>query len=136
MMARLETKAEIEDVVSVLLRFKSGALGFVTADYISADRFELTISGTKAVARFDLQKGVSILRQGEKSFQSVQVAPNDYLKVQLEEFASCVLHGTRPEIGGGEALLPLAIIHAAIKSNKERRVVSTEEVLSQLSASA
>ena len=32
MLARLETRAEIEDVGTVLLRFKSGAIGFVCAD--------------------------------------------------------------------------------------------------------
>lgn len=129
MMARLETKAEIEDVGSVLLRFKSGAIGFVTADYISADRFELTVSGTKAIARFNLQSGVSLLKQGEKNFSLLNVPPNDYLRVQMEEFGSCVRDGTSPEVGAKEAIAPLAVIHAAIKSNKERRVVSIEEVL-------
>ncbi len=136
MMARLETAAEIEDVVSVLLRFKSGALGFVTADYISADRFELTVSGTKAIARFDLQRGVSILRQGEKTFSTLPVQANDYLRAEMEEFASCILEGKAPETGGEEALRPLAVIHAAIKSNKERRVVSLDEILTQLPVSA
>jgi predicted dehydrogenase len=128
MLAHLETRAEIEDVGAVLLRFKSGAIGFICADYISADRFELTISGTKSIARFDLQSGVSVLAQGSKSWVAANIKANDYLRAQMEEFASCVVSGARPEVGAREALAPLAVIHAAIKSAEEHRTVAISEI--------
>jgi UDP-N-acetylglucosamine 3-dehydrogenase len=128
MLAHLETRAEIEDVGAVLLRFKSGAIGFICADYISADRFELTISGTKSIARFDLQSGVSVLAQGSKSWVAANIKANDYLREQMEEFASCVISGARPEVGAREALAPLAVIHAAIKSAEEHRTVAISEI--------
>ena len=49
---RLETGPEIEDVTAVLMRFKSGAIGYVAADYISPRRFTLALHGTKANAFF------------------------------------------------------------------------------------
>ena len=43
---RLETEPEVEDVTAVLLRFASGAIGYVAAYYISPRRFTLTLHGT------------------------------------------------------------------------------------------
>jgi predicted dehydrogenase len=127
-LGRLETKAEIEDIGALLMRFESGAIGMIAADYISADRFEVTISGTKGIARFDLQNGVSVLASGERTFRPLDIPANDYLRAQLDEFASCIVSGAKPEVGAMEAIAPLAVIHAAIKSNKERRVVSMAEI--------
>jgi predicted dehydrogenase len=130
MFARLETKAEINDVGSVLLRFKSGAIGFVCADYISVDRFELTVSGTKGIARFDLKTGLSVLMKGENTWRLVSDANSDYLLEELDEFARCVTNSSSPEVGAHEAIKALSVIHAAIKSNKEKRVVSMSEITS------
>ena len=72
---------------------------------------------------------MSTLEQGSRTRVPVNLKANDYLRAQLEEFATCILSGTRPEVGAKEAIAPLAVIHAAIKSNRERRIVPIDEVL-------
>jgi len=129
MMARLETQADIDDVAAVLLRFGCGALGVVSADYVTADRFALTLYGTKAAAQFDLHAGLAIRPRGATAWQPLAVTPNDYVRAELEEFADCIRLGTRPEVGGREALVALAVVHAAIRSATTKQVVRLDEVL-------
>jgi predicted dehydrogenase len=122
--ARLETRAEIPDLASVLITLESGALASVTADYISADRFRLSLYGTKAVATFDLAEGLSLQRRGQDKAEPVSITANDYLRAEIEEFAQCILHGGVPEVGGREAMAALAVVRAAIDSAATGRPVS------------
>jgi len=129
MMARLATPADIDDVATALLRFGCGALGVITADYVTANRFALTLYGTKAAAQFDLHDGLTIRWRGTAVWQPLMVTPNDYVRAEIEEFADCIRRGTPPEVGGHEAIVALAVVHAAIRSAATKRVVSLDEVL-------
>jgi predicted dehydrogenase len=122
--ARLETRAEIPDLASVLITLESGALASVTADYISADRFRLSLYGTKAIATFDLAEGLSLQRRGQDKAEPVSITANDYLRAEIEEFAQCILHGGVAEVGGREAMAALAVVRAAIDSAASGRPVS------------
>jgi|SRR5262245_38297879 len=113
---RLETAAEIDDVASVVITFASGAVATVTADYITADRFRLSLYGTRAIATFDLAEGLTLQRRGEATGGRLAIEPNDYLRTEIEEFAGCILDGRRPEVGGAEAMAALAVVRAAIDS--------------------
>jgi predicted dehydrogenase len=125
---RLEVEPEIEDVTALLMRFESGAVGYVAADYISPRRFELTLHGTKANAFFDIDNdGLRIQREGETKPSPVEFGPSDHLLAELEEFAECALGGKMPEVGGEEGLLPLAVVLAAQRSSKEGRSVPLSE---------
>ena len=64
--SRLETEPYVEDVTALLMRFRSGAVGYVAADYISPRRFTLAVHGTKANAYFDMDNdGLRLQRTGE-----------------------------------------------------------------------
>tara|TARA_R110002110_G_scaffold2756_5_gene13424 strand:- start:36235 stop:37242 length:1008 start_codon:yes stop_codon:yes gene_type:complete len=127
---RLETEPEIEDVTALLMQFKSGAVGYVAADYISPRRFTLSIHGTKANAFFDMDNdGLRIQRTGETAPSPVEYAPADHLLVELEDFADAVTEGRKPEIDGRDGLFPLAVVLAAAKSSNERRSVPLAEIL-------
>jgi predicted dehydrogenase len=121
--ARLETEAEIEDLASVLIAFESGAIATVTADYITAERFRLSLFGSKGIATFDLTEGLSLQKRGESMRTVVPVQPNDYIREEVEEFAHCIVDGTLPEVGGREALAALAVVRAAIDSGASGRPV-------------
>jgi predicted dehydrogenase len=121
--ARLETRAEIPDLASVLITLASGALAAVTADYISVDRFRLSLYGTKAIATFDLKEGLTLQRCGQNKVEAVAIAANDYLRDEVEEFAQCILSGSLPEVGGREAMAALAVVRAAIDSAATGRPV-------------
>jgi predicted dehydrogenase len=120
---RLETAAEIEDLASVLITFESGAIATVSANYITADRFRLSLYGTNAIATFDLAEGLVLQRRGESTGTLVSIAPNDYLRDEIEEFAACIIDGRRPEVGGHEAMAALKVVRAAIDSAAKGRPV-------------
>jgi len=127
---RLETEPEIEDVTTLLMQFKSGAVGYVAADYISPRRFTLAIHGTKANAFFDMDNdGLRIQRTGETAPSPVEYAPADHLLVELEDFADAATEGRKPEIDGRDGLIPLAVVLAAAKSSNERRSIPLAEIL-------
>ncbi len=127
---RLETEPEIEDVTALLMQFKSGAVGYVAADYISPRRFEITIHGTKANAFFDIDNdGLRIQRTGETAPSPLEYKPADHLLVELEDFADAVTEARKPEIDGRDGLLPLAVVLAAAKSSNERRSIPLTEIL-------
>lgn len=127
---RLETEPEIEDVTAVLLRFESGAVGFVGSNYCSPLRFDLVTHGTKGNAFFELNTdGLRVQKTGELERVSVDYPPIDHLTAELEDFADAIAEGRAPEIGGREALQPLAIVLAAGKSSAEGRSVRLSELL-------
>lgn len=127
---RLETEPDVEDVTAVLMRFGSGAIGYVAADYISPRRFTLAVHGTKANAYFDMDNdGLRLQRIGETKPSPVDYEPNDHLRAELEDFAAAIQGNTAPEIDGRHAMVPLAIVLAAKRSSAEGRSVAVSELL-------
>lgn len=129
---RLETEADVEDVTAVLMRFGSGAIGYIAADYISPRRFTLAVHGTKANAFFDMDNdGLRLQRIGEPKPLPVDYEPNDHLSAELEDFAAAVRGDGGPEIDGHKAMVPLAIVLAASRSSSEGRSVALSELLQE-----
>ena len=127
---RLETEPDVEDITAVLMRFESGAVGYVAANYISPRRFTLAIHGTKANAYFDMDNdGLRLQRIGETKPSPVEYEPNDHLRAELEDFATAVRSQTQPEIDGHQAMVPLAIVLAAGRSSAEGRSIELSELL-------
>ncbi|MBT6859215.1 MAG: Gfo/Idh/MocA family oxidoreductase, partial [Rhodospirillaceae bacterium] len=92
--ARLETKPDIEDVTTLLMRFASGAIGYVAADYISPRRFTLALHGTKANAYFDMDNdGLRLQRTGETKPSPEEFEPEDHLTSEMEDFAAAIRDG-------------------------------------------
>ena len=48
---------------------------------------------------------------------------------QMEEFGKCIRNNLEPEVGGEWASRSLAVIRAGVKSARERRYVSIEEIM-------
>jgi predicted dehydrogenase len=126
MSARLETVGEIADVAAILMRFVNGAIGHVAADYISANTFSLTVYGTTALATFDLNQGLTLLRRGQNRAEKVAFEPIDYLRAELEEFAVCIRECRQPEVDGLAAIQPLSVVLAAIESATTGRIIALE----------
>jgi predicted dehydrogenase len=128
--ARLETKPDIEDVTTLLMRFTSGAIGYVAADYISPRRFTLALHGTRANAYFDMDNdGLRLQRTGESKPSPEVFEPEDHLTSEMEDFAAAIREGAAPEIDGRQAMVPLAIVLAAGRSSKEGRSVALSKLL-------
>lgn len=128
--SRLETEPDVEDVTAVLMRFDSGAVGYVAADYISPRRFTLAVHGTEANAFFDMDNdGLRVQRTGQSRPAPVTFEPRDHLHAELSDFAHAVRNDTQPEIDGKKALVPLAIVLAAARSSATGRSVKLSEML-------
>jgi len=69
------------------------------------------------------------LEQGDTAPHHVPIKKNDTIVEQMEEFGTCIRNGTEPEVGGEWASRSLAVIRAGVKSARERRFVSIEEIM-------
>lgn len=128
--ARLETEAEIPDTTALLMRFASGAIGYVGSDYISPRRFTLALHGTKGNAFYDLDREeIRIQRTGETEATPVPFEPVDHLLAELEDFADAARAKRKPEIDGTDALVPLAVVLAAVQSSADGREIRLSELL-------
>lgn len=133
--ARLETKPDVEDVTALLMRFASGAIGYVAADYISPRRFTLVLHGTKANAFFDMDNdGLRLQRTGEAKPLPEDYERRDHLSAEMEDFAAAMRGHGPPEIDGDKAMVPLAIVLAAARSSEQGRSVALSEFLAELPA--
>ncbi len=124
MFAHLETAGAIADVAAILMRFANGAIGHVGVDYISADKFSLTVHGTDALASFDLTRGLTVFRRGQDAEERLAFVPVDYLRAELDEFALCIREHGHPEVDGLVAIQPLSVVLAAVESAATGRTVA------------
>ena len=129
---RLETEPDIEDVTTLLMRFESGAIGYIASNYISPRRFMLTVHGTRGNAFFDTANdGLRVQKTGESKPSPVDYPAADHLLAELEDFADAAAEGRKPEIDGTDALNPLAVVLGAVQSPKEGRSIALSEILGQ-----
>jgi predicted dehydrogenase len=124
---RLAVTAEIDDTTMALLEFESGALGYLGACYAIPNLRFVHVLGTRANVRWDRAMGLVLERESGR--QQVPVLENDTVREEMDEFAQCISGGSTPEVGGHEALAALAVIEAALLSNRRGRSVEIAELL-------
>jgi predicted dehydrogenase len=131
-LAQLVLPGDNPDVASLLFEHENGALSTLNASYASASEYYLmNIYGKEATAYYDLHRGLSVLKRGEKAPASVRCEKNDTFVEELEEFAAAVRGGPSPEVGGDYATMSLAVIRAGILSAREGRRVEVAELLAR-----
>ena len=129
---RLVLPGDNPDVASLILEHENGAISTLNASYASASEYYLmNIYGKTATAYYDMHRGLSLLKQGDKQPVGVPCANNDTFVEELEEFAAAARGGTPPEVGGDYATTSLAIIRAGILSAREGRRVEVAEILAK-----
>lgn len=129
-LAHLVLPGENPDVASMIMEHENGALSNLTASYASASEFYLmNVYGKEATAFYDHFSGLRHIRRGEKTVHAVAFEKNDTIREELEEFASCVRNGGKPEADGNWATHNLAVVKAGVKSAREGRVVELAEIL-------
>jgi predicted dehydrogenase len=118
--AQLVLPGDNPDVANLILEHECGAISNLTASYASASEYYMmNVYGKEASAYYDLFGGLRHLRRGETRPHAVEVAPNDAIRDELDEFAACVRTGARPETDGWWASRNLAVIMAGIQSARE-----------------
>lgn len=127
---RLVLPGDNPDVASLILEHENGALSTLNASYASASEYYLmNIYGKEASAYYDLHQGLRFLKRGSSASEPVRCAKNDPIVDELEEFARAVRGDGEPEMDGERGTRSLAVLLAGIRSAREGRRVTVEEVL-------
>jgi predicted dehydrogenase len=129
-LAQLVLPGDNPDVASLILEHRGGAISTLNASYASASEYYLmNIYGKEASAYYDLHQGLRFLKRGTTHADPVACTRNDTIVEELEEFALAVQGSGRPEMDGEAGTRSLAVLRAGIKSAREGRRVTIEEIL-------
>jgi predicted dehydrogenase len=118
------------DVANLILEHENGALSNLTASYASASEYYMmNVYGKEATAYYDLFNGLRHLKRGESKARPIATERNDAIREELDEFASCVRNGGKPETDGYWAARNLAVIKAGVKSAREGRAIEVDAIM-------
>ena len=128
---RLMSPVDIDDAVTAILEFESGALGYVGSNFATPRVFYLNVYGTEANVFLEAEGAkLSLQKKGSEEREPVDLGEIvDILLEEMEEFGRCVRDGTRPEVSGEEALRAIAAIEAIVRSSEEGRTIALAELL-------
>ena len=130
MTAQLALPGENPDVAGLLMQHESGAISTLNAGYASASEYYLmNVYGREMTAYYSLHEGLKVLKRRTTEAVPVPTQKNDTLVEELDEFAGAVRGKGKPEVDGEQALRSLAVIRAGVKSAREGRHVTVEEIL-------
>jgi predicted dehydrogenase len=151
---RLCLKTEIQDVGVAILQFDSGALGYLSSNYITPWVNYCNLYGTEANLYFTIdlparkpdetagQYGdtwnradqfseLYVKRKGEDQKRKLELELGEILREEVEEFTHCIRKGKIPETGGQEGIRSLAVILAAIRAARSGETVRLAGVLAE-----
>jgi len=123
------TTVPIDDATSILFEFASGSLGYLGTSWIHANRTStMTVHGTEAQAWHEADGArLFLARRGQPERNEVPLTPVDAVVEELAEFERCVREKTRPEVGGEEATLDIAVLEAIVESAATGRAVDVKK---------
>jgi len=132
-------KAAIPGVTSTLLDFESGLRGYLGSSYVSGFSHWIKVYGTKKNAFFSELGGLTLTEDSweegevrEKIAPPANVTPPmPTIVEEIREFVRCIRTGESPEIGGEAALHNLAVVLAAVESDKVGRPVEIASLLEE-----
>jgi predicted dehydrogenase len=113
-----------------LLEFENGILGHLTSHYATARAIDIRVLGTKANAIYDRVLGVSVRHDTRERVicETVPLVSNDPICEEMVEFSRCIRSGGRPEVGGKEATYALAVVLAAVESQRRGCAVNLHDM--------
>ncbi len=132
-------EVEMPGVTTTLLDFESGLRGYLGSSYVSSFSHWIKVYGTQKSAFFSELGGLVLT---EDSWEEGQVrkhvaapanvtAPMPTIVEEIGEFARCIRTGESPEIGGEAALHNLAVVLAAVESDKLGEPVELASLLEE-----
>lgn len=142
---------EHEDLLNALLKFESGAIGVLQANWLTPTKIrQLSVLGEKGLfvanyltqeltyyknanidVNWDSERNPSGVSEGE--MVRYPIAQAEPLRLELRSFFSSVAGGGPPEVDGRAGLRALQLAEALITSAREARVIAGEELTELLS---
>jgi predicted dehydrogenase len=113
---------QIEESVSVVMRYPDEKLATFNCSFGGADRATYTITGTRGSVTLDpayeyVEPITSLLRIGSKT-RTRHFAKRDQFAAELVYFSDCVVNDRAPEPDGEEGRIDIEIIEALHRSVK------------------
>ena len=132
-------KVEMPGVTATLLDFESGLRGYLGSSYVSSFSHWIKVYGTRKNAFFSELGGLILTddswEQGEVrkiiAPPADVTAPMPTIIEEIAEFARCIRTGDTPEIPAQAALSNLAVVLAAVESDKTSKPVEIASVLKE-----
>lgn len=119
----------LDDVTVLGLEFEGGAVGYVGTSPVVPYTTQTAVFGTGGAA-WSEEEGARLFRQGidDPVRHEESIGTLDPLADQMAEFATCVRDGATPEVDGPQALQVVAVLEAAIQSQRRRAIVQLSEL--------
>ena len=129
----LHAPTEAEDTSMLLLELEDGAIVYICNNYNIPATYFIKIYGTSGVIKYDgysrelSLRGKDIERMPAPT-KNILYKKVDALIEQMKEFGDCILKNTIPETSGSEAYDALAIVDAAMISQKENEFIDIGKI--------
>jgi predicted dehydrogenase len=129
---RIAGVGKLDDVTTAIVEYHEGPLAFLGTSMVIPDIARTAVWGTKAAA-WNEKDGERFLVQevGSKDWVEQDIDTLDTVRDELEEFASNVRTGSKPETGGHEAMEATAILEGVVESAATGTFVDLDEVRSR-----
>jgi predicted dehydrogenase len=117
------------DTTTAILELANGVPVSLNSYYVTPDTYFYRIYGTTGVIECGLSE-VRIRRtDGKVELHELGIEGLESYELQMEEFGTCIVNGTRPETGGEEGLHNLAVIEAMIRSIDSGNSIYIDDIL-------
>lgn len=117
---------KFEDYAQIMLTFESGKSAFIESNWLTPYKTRtLVITGSKAIIKLDYISQELAIEDARETMQP-RYAWQEPLKLELENFANCILKKEKPLITGMDGLKALQIAEAALKSSATGKVIKPE----------
>ncbi|MFQ5912530.1 MAG: Gfo/Idh/MocA family protein [Nitrospinota bacterium] len=128
---RLAVPVGIDDAVTAILEFESGALGYVGSNFATPKIFYLNVYGTEANGYCDSEgTRLFLQKKGGEEREAVKLGPHvDIVLEEMEEFGRCVRTGARPEVGGEEGIRAIAAVEAVARSAESGKTIALDDLI-------
>ncbi len=132
-----------EDLLNGLLKFKNGALGVLSVDWLTPEKIrEISIKGERGMFvvkyltqellfyenRMMSKNGYSysdmLMGVTEGDITNIRINKKEPLKSELESFVDCVVNNKQPIVSAEDGLKALEIAEKIIESSVSNRVIS------------
>jgi predicted dehydrogenase len=134
--SKISGKAECDDVISAAVEFESGALGYLGGSFLTPDTNFLQIHGVEGVVLVEEEGGAYYQKKGtsnlvRQALPDADIQKRDSLAEEIDEFASCIQEGGKPEVTGEEGLAAVAVMEAIVKSAESGLPVEIKDLLEE-----
>jgi UDP-N-acetylglucosamine 3-dehydrogenase len=118
---------KFEDYAQIMLAFEGGKTAFIESNWLTPYKTRMLVAtGSKAIMKLDyITQELTI--ENEKETLQPRYPVKEPLKLELQNFAKCILENEKPLATGEDGLKALRIAEAALKSSATGRVVKLKQ---------